>query len=703
MNTYITAFQKKVLEKTFRLDSRFGDLLVTSKLQTLLLSPENFNFKIHSSFNGNIAVFIPTSKLPPILLKLIECDFGLIWKELTPISENSTKILFEGVVEYEFNNLFRNGYKSFRYAHVFAGYDQFSLEKIERFSRSCEALDFIFVHDKDPLKFNIIYDKLKVYQHLTVFPLTSVEAFRKYINRKEKGFPESLIHKATNRPSNNLKLTPLMQKVLTTLATCGTLKKSASNVKEELDFLIERIKDPDAIGIYSLSEQKVSLFLDSPEAKIMEAEALADPMEFQRRVTGSFNFFKASATFVKVSIDALVIQIKYYDEDDRSLKEYVGIHIHDDCTDFVFSINLDDTENGESLLKALRDYLIFTKGALPRCIYLDGFTMKLLKKYPRIIDLFERNGVQLLPSPNPNNKSSLERCFLTIQQKQLIKSVNFIGPGIKAKKRMSHPSKMFRVILNHKRNALKKWELNRTYKYLVKVCHNEGYFGKDLCTPKDRLELIEANPICYIDLDRYLPLCYHLHEVTVVAGAIVVPIKQKLEIKSKSDEIRYRNIHTDKYENRGDEIMAKMNEERVDAYIDSDNPLLAHIYLKDTTEKVGVMRLTTRVPNNEFDRNEEDHSYVQTRNEESAKIKARKTKKREKYLKEVNNTIGFDIRDVTKQKRLEEDIKSKSVSSNIGLDMLDDEKKIFDADKSRRKRRLKYDDDDFDMEILDTF
>lgn len=707
MGSAITAFERKVLETAFKQNDH-GELLVSSKLQLLLRSPETFNFKTHSCTTGCIVVFQMKELLPAVIKDYLEEDLHTIHGVLTNRNDQLVVINFEGVVDYEFNKLFKEGYRMDLYAKVFAEYDQFSLEKIERLCRSAELLRFAFDHYKNPIKFNIIYTKLKPFVHLTELHLTSIESTRKLIYRKEiEGLPSCLIHKSLGKPSNNHKLTPFMQDVVLSLATTAFVSKSANLVKSELDFLIERIGEEkaDALGIYNLSSGKISSFLEGPIGSQRIAEALADPKEFRRKVIGHFDFFRASAPLVKVSIDAYVIQIKYFDEDNGKLREFVAIHFHDDFSDLVLSTSLDDSENGESFLRAFRDYLVFTKGALPRCIYVDGFTNRILKKYPEVVDFLRRRGVVIESSPNPNNKSSLERCLLTVQQKQLPKSIHYIGPGIKAKKPLSHPAKQFLIVLNSKSNALAKWELARLYKYLIEVGHNKKFHGRDLYTPFERYDLVESDGVCSIDLDTYLPyLTYHKHEVTVTAGAIRVPLKVKLEEKSEADKMRYRNILTDKYENRAQEFRDKVDGELVNARIDNENPIHAHIYLLDTQTKVGVMKLVNRVPNNEYDRTDEQKAYVNKRTAESARIESKLAQDRVDSLRRVNDALGFDIREVTEEVRAMKELDEMSTGTNVGLNDLEDEKIFFDHRKTRRKRKHKYDgDDEFLENLSDTF
>jgi hypothetical protein len=707
MESAITAFERKVLETAFKPD-KHGELLVASKLQILLRSPETFNFKTQSCTAGYKVFFHQQSNLPVVIKNFINADFDGIRRFLLGAEEKMIGYNFEGIVDYEFSKLFKENYRLDMYADVFAEYDQFPLEKIERLCRTAEFLRFAFDHYKSPIKFNIMYTKLKPFVHFTELHLTSIESTRKLINRKElEGLPGCLIHKSIGKPSNNHKLTPFMQDIILSLATTSFVRKSAILVKSELDFLIERIGEEKAgaLGIYNLSTGKISSFLNGPIGIQRIAEALADPKEFRRKVIGHFDFLRASAPLVKVSVDAYVIQIKYFDEEDDKLREFVVIHFHDDFSDYVLSLSLDDSENGESFLRAFRDYLVFTKGKLPRCIYVDGFTNRILHKYPHIIEFLKRRGVTIEPSSNPNNKSSLERCLLTVQQKQLPKSIHYIGPGIKAKKPLSHPAKQFLIILNSKSNALAKWELARLYKYLIEVGHNRQYHGRDLYTPNSRFDLVDSDEASRIDLDVYLPyLTYHKHEVSVTAGAIRVPLKVVPEIKSEADKMRNRNILNDKYENRTDDFRKQVEGELVDAYIDDENPLQAHVYLKGTQTKVGVMKLRQRAPNNEFDRTDEQKKYVSERNAESARIENKLSQERVASLSRVNDALGFDLHEVTEEARAMKELDQMSTSTNVGLNDLDDEKSFFDHRKTRRKRKHKYDgDDEFIEQLSDTF
>lgn len=709
MSSSITKFERRVLETVFKTD-KYGEVLATSKISVLLRSPETFNFKTESCVAGSKTSYLPIEKLPGVIKNYIKVDIQAIRQLLSGVDSQMQMIAFafESVVEYEFSKMFKGVHKADLYANIYAEYDQFSLEKIEILCRTAEVLSFSFDHYKNPLKLNILYTNLKPFVHLTELHLTSIESFRKYLYRKElEGLPGCLIHKSIGKPSNNHKLTLFMQDIILSLATTSFVKKSSTLIKAELDFLIERLgeKKADALGIYNLSITKISSFIKGPVGSQRIAEALADPKEFRRKVIGHFDFLRASAPLVKVSIDAYVIQIKYFDEDDNALRQFVGIHFHDDFSDCVLSSSLDDTENGRSLLKALRDYLVFTEGELPRFFYVDGFTNRILNQYPHIIDFLKRRGVEIKTGPNPNNRTSLERCFLTIQQKQLHKSIHYIGPGIKSKKPLSHPAKQFLIILKDKRNALTKWELQRLYKYLIEVGHNNQYRGRDSYAPEERLHLVDSDEACSIDLDMYLPyLTFDKHDVTVNAGAIRVPLKIEPEIKTEQDKMRCRNILYDKYENRNIEFKNQVDGSKINAYIDEDNPLLAHVYLLDTQSKVGVMKLTKRVPNNEYDRNKDDIKYIDERNAESARIKNKMAQDRIESLNRVNEALGFDLNEVTEEARSNKDLDQKSTSTNVGLNDLDDEKTLFDYRKTRNKRKHKYDgDDEFLEHLSDTF
>ncbi|MGB4775556.1 MAG: hypothetical protein WBP45_10310, partial [Daejeonella sp.] len=304
MGSVITAFERKVLETAFKIDEH-GYLLVVSKLQALLRSPETFNLKKDSFIFGNNSFYQKIELLPPLIKNYYEEDFRIVYDVLTGKNEEVVAITFELIVNYEFENLFKEGYQMDLYADVFAKFDQFSLDKIERLCRTAKFLQFAFDHYKNPIKLNVLYAKLKPYIHLTELHLTSIESFRKLIYRKEiEGLPKCLIHKSLGKPSNNHKLTPFMQDIILSLATTSFVSKSAMLVKSELDFLIERIgnEKADNLGIYNLSCGKISSFLRGPIGSQRIAEALADLNEFRRKVIGHFNFLRASSPLVKVSV-----------------------------------------------------------------------------------------------------------------------------------------------------------------------------------------------------------------------------------------------------------------------------------------------------------------------------------------------------------------------------------------------------------------
>lgn len=703
---YITNFERMLIFKLFKLEK--GEILFNNRLTALLGTRSGVSVDQESN---PMSLFRKLSEAPVPLTNLIKKnDEVQIRNELLGLTRYSPT--FEQVLTYELNRIFQSEERESEYAHYYAEIDQFSMDTISLLARTHAVLNLIFPLYRDTAKLNITYEMLKPYQHFTVLKMSSISSFRKYIERKEKAtLPDGLIHGHIDKPSNNRSLSDFMKDVLIQLATLSIIKKSSSHIKTELDNLISKLGDnADNKGIYSLSVSKIANFLATPEADNRIKFALAEPVVFNRKVLGLHSFLRASAPMVKVNVDAYLYQIKYHEEDNNTLEQFVGVHFHDDFSDFVPSVNLSTSENSKSFLKAFEGFFIATKGALPRILSMDGFTYKILMKCQKVMNLLERNGVKIDVSPNANNKSSLERLFLSVQQKDLPKSIYYIGPGIKSKKPLTHPAKVFKIVLAQKNNALSEYELNRLLKYLVKISHNKNNVGHDIYTPEGRWLEVEMNPVTRLDVNQWLPyLCFEQHTVGVEGGTIRISKKMPevpKGIRPPSEGIRDRNIRDEIYRNRDSDFLDKFNGVRVDAYINVDDPLIAHIYQIDTWNKVAEMTLYKRFPNNDFDRSEEDVKRKREFDMQSAKNRAKYETDAKVRSERISEKLGFDITSITEQELTTSEFKKMSVRHQIGLD--ENEKSInksqlFHANKSRRKRRLADNEDDLGLDVQDTF
>lgn len=282
-------------------------------------------------------------------------------------------------------------------------------------------------------------------------PLESQNYFYKYLNRMQDiGIPKGLIHQGKGKPSNNLKLTPLIKDIIIYLKSYGN-PTSATAIHQDLKSWFEgnpmlknKDKCPDA--------DTVRDFLATAEAINLTMLSNMGFEKFEAKVLGYLPLERPKHPLTKVSADGYHFQVKC--EGDESLTmSFVGFFIKDNYSDVVIC-ELDDSENFELIGKTFEKYLQFTGYKFPAEVVVDGFTDRQTKHFENFRTFIEKSGIIWNVKSDPKAKAKLERWFGSLQTVSLSKISGYVGEGIKSRRSNAHPSKQVIMVVT-KRDYLK--------------------------------------------------------------------------------------------------------------------------------------------------------------------------------------------------------------------------------------------------------
>ncbi len=668
--------------------------LIISNIGQLLAGPTSKN---RSDLTKPID-FISTEKLSPSLQKVVGLETQS--NELVLPFDISFNILLKDCLERSFVD----------FQIHYATDTRLSICEIQQLARTHAILLLIFRYNNDPEKMKVIYQKLTNYTHGTLVRTTTFHAFRKYVSRKKRiGLPKALKHGLTGKPSNNGEISSLMKDLIILAATKQTTGLSASLIELEILHIIDNLPNADSVGLSPISVSKISKYLRTGEGHDALHYALAEPLNFQRKVAGFMRFTRASAIMVKVYVDGYYFQTQYKDDEGKS-KGFVGICFYDDQSEYVFDFNLDDSENANSLRNAFLNFLRKTKGELPRELCMDKYTYKLLKTcLPKIFQFLINNGVEVNESSNPNFKSKIERFLGQLQQIVMPKSIYYLGPGVKSKTPLIHPPRAYKLMLSSKRFALNKYEMNRLLTTIWSVRYNKRHVGDDFEVPESRFLNNARNPVGFIkDLESYIPyLFFECHRSIKVTGrSVEIRLDEHEKKRSDSNTIKNprnwrprKNRSGNIYRNRS---LEDINGRVFDIYVDVANPEIAHLYLPDTHNKQAEMKLEIRRPVAQYDRNIEDRESVKEFIIDSQKIRNSLEENDKNRLKRFKNATGKEFQELQMRAIYKKELEDADMAIQIGLTDRREEPILFNVNKSRHQRRLKTNLGDIGVTFNDT-
>lgn len=691
-NKSMLKLQNRISQKLFKRDK---DGIVIADCFTRLLAGTDLNASLQPS---EIINYKSPDCLPKAFKELLKLDTN--HGEASKLETN-----FPFYLEIRIKECCDAGF--WEYKHHYEKKNRYESDKINRLATTHAILKFVFLHHKNPEKLKLVYQFLSTFMHESCIPTTSLDAFAKYVKRKnEKGLPQCLINELIDKPSNNSEISDFMKDVIILTATKQTTLLSAKHIETEIAYMISEMPNAQTLGLFQISESKIQKYLATAAAKNAIDYAIAESLEFNKRVLGVLKFTKASAPLVKVHVDGYHFQVQYR-EDGNSFKSLVGIFFYDEFSEYFFSLSIDESENGDSFLKAFQDFLVATKGKLPRELAMDTYTFHLLKKgHPKLYQFLLDKGVNLHPSYNANGRAALERKFGSLQQRELPKFIYYLGPGIKSKRRLSHPSRSYRIIFASKDHALDKYE---AYQALYKICfvdYNRKHVGNDCYTPITRYKEYESNPVTTIDLETDEPyLFYEHHVIKVVGGTIEVRLKEggnKVEgktKKSKSTVTPRMNRVGNIYKRRDKEFLDIINDQYFDVYIDPLKPATAFLFKLNTKIRVGEMPLFKIRPSAEYDRTGEDREALSAYHLESQKLRNQFEKSDKDRVGRFKEKTGRNFEDLQLKAEQKKAINDADMAIQIELTEPKPPPPLVNLNKSRRFRRLKNNNDN-DLGII---
>lgn len=389
-------------------------------------------------------------------------------------------------------------------------------------------------------------------------PLESQNYFYKYLNRMEDiGIPKALIHQGKGKPSNNLKLTPLIKDIIVYLKSYGN-PTSATAIHKDLKawfqgnpLLKNKDKCPDA--------DTVRDFLATAEAKNLTMLSNMGFEKFEKKILGYLPLERPKHPLTKVSADGYHFQVKC-EGDDSLTMSFVGFFIKDNYSDVVIC-DLDDSENFELIGRTFEKYLQFTRYKFPAEFVVDGFTDRQTKHFKNFRTFLETSGVIWNVKSDPKAKAKLERWFGSLQTVSLSQISGYVGEGIKSRRDYAHPSKQVIIVVT-KRDYLKgKNEMKRLLLAAVDD-YNRNAFYDHANAP---LTIHQSkNPKYFKQLQPYHSAYFFWdkHEVTISGSMIVVRKEQKKWFYREAEEFDF----------------TLKNDTKVDVYHKSEEDSCVHLF-----------------------------------------------------------------------------------------------------------------------------
>lgn len=701
---YLTKFQTKILTSVFKISKEYVDQGNPNEIATACLSVRE---ELPSLLIGKSGAqrFESTDNYlsVPFTLDIIDGPFSATPSKVSTKSDSLAKILSNEICNNVYsllqvseimlrNSVSKNSFESVFISEVeqmlqletyrinqpfFAEYEQFSGETVIEKAKTLSLIKLIVPHYRNPSLLTCMFNVLRIRAYEISIHLTSVEALRKYISRKEsKGLPGSLVHGSIGKPSHNPSVSDFMRDLIIEFATMVPRHRSAQAIHDDLDFLLRNMTDPEAYGVYPVSIHWISKFIASPEAIARIAYAKENPLEFKQRFIGVLRFARASAPLIRIYIDGYSFQLKVLNDDTGKEDTLVGIFITDDHSSYCIACEIGDAEDKDLLVRTLESYFEKVKDALPHEIVMDRYTYRILKKsLTHIYDFLIRMGVKITPTSHPNAKR-IERFFRTFQEKILHHLLHYIGSGIKSKSKYSHPPKAFLLAL--KTVLASKFDMIPVLKRLVKNEFNRHYQihqDEALVTPEYLFQNLSHLKIATENQVR--SLFYDLHQVTFRGAGVTIQ--------------RDENLHI--YLNRDFKVITTYHGVSVDAYVHRNDTSKIFIYRQDSFELLITIDELAIIPVSDIDRTEQDKFRFKELAKQAREVLQYFKDDSENRTNRIIRTLKFHPKDRSKIERLKKQQSSEEElrkEMDYAEDIVDPPKyDLYDSAKGRRKGKTK--------------
>lgn len=529
--------------------------------------------------------------------------------------------------------------------------------------------------------------------HCGQIPLTSLEAFIKFVKRKkETRLPKALKHGLTGKVSNNSKWTESLKWVVTLFAINSPTHVSAGDIQDAIENLLEDNPELREHGIISLKESTISKFL-ALEAKPYISFAKDDPLEFKRKILGVLRFSPPSAPLTKVGADGYVFQCICEGDDENSYIQFLAVKIKDLATLATLGIAINETENSETILKAWREYFMTTKGEMAREIAFDGHMAYQSKQMLNFLSMIQRDGVEVKISKHANYQARFERSNLDFQSKYLANTISYIGPGIKSKGVNAHPSKVFKVVLRSKEFLKDKEEMKRILYHLVREEANLGTLRKrhSWTSPMKRFAT-ELHNHLKVYKEQYIAYMTYEHHFSSIVGCGVI---------IKKDKEAYV------YNKRDFNTATTLNGKLVDVYVRQEERLgVVYVFKRGTTEFLTELNYLATIPEALFDRTEAHSDLIKIYGRDVVSITDQFEDSIVNMRTEVTKFLkGKEYEQYLNAAKIKKRIDTSYVGYQIGVSEPKPEPamKWANSRKSRIKRKSQRGDESFNGDLFDTY
>lgn len=511
-------------------------------------------------------------------------------------------------------------------------------------------------------------------------PLTSRDAFRKYLKRAEdKPLDKFLVNAKRGKLLENRTLwTDLTVALVILFSIYKPTHASSKEIHEDLLNLVDLHPELKEKGVNTPKPSTIRHFIKN-KGKALISFAKDNPNDFKRKHLGCLRFIPPSAPLIQVGVDGYHFQLLCEDDDSGKAIQLIAIVIYDFKTKCVLGLAIGKSENNLLFRKAFADFFKTVGNQLPRQIVMDKFSAYTCERTRNLNKLFKDNGVKITRSSQPNNNGRLERFFGVIQNfyQGAVLAGSYIGSGITSKTTNARPSRKVQMLIRRKEFLKGESEMTHLCTYLLKEEYNKKFKALGDKSPMELFQGQKSNPIGIVSENDVAYGTLDGYRCTIIGCGIMIKSGDYLHL----------------FKERTFEIASNYFKKKVDAYVDLNcQDGNATIFHRGTRKFMINMLGVAVVPCSIFDRTDEHNEFIRQYNKETRSL----IQEFKKCITDMQCLVdskldGIDIRESSLAGKIKKNADAAFTQAQVGLIQPKPEPNpiLTNAIQSKRNGRLK--------------
>jgi hypothetical protein len=440
-------------------------------------------------------------------------------------------------------------------------------------------------------------------------PLTSEEAFRKYVQRaKDKGIVTTLVNQGRGKKRPHLSVwTEVMQFLVILYAVCKPTKTSYGEISRDIANLLTDHPELKGKGVSLVAPSTIGEQLRDEGGKVLISFAKDNLNAFKRKVIGVLRFLPPSSPLVQVGVDGYHVQTICADDETQKPIQLVALVIYDFKTKAVLGLAFGKSENNVVYRRAWQDYFATTGNRLPREIVMDKFIGNHCQGTRNLNLLFEAHGVHITRSSNPNNNGRLERFFGVTQDfyQGSVLSCSYVGSSITSSSDNARPGKSVQMTIRKSAFIKGESEMIHLLTYIFKEAYNKNFKAVKGQAPMEIFTEEESNHVAKISEAEVAYATYEPHRCTIVGCGVIIKKDKQLFL----------------YKNRSKEVIKKFFRKQVDVFVDRERPTGGvYVFQMGVRRHLFDMTHIEIVPGALYDRTRAHKDFVRRYKKESREL-----------------------------------------------------------------------------------